>query len=580
MTIITNPVLPGFSPDPSLIRVGEWFYLANSSFEWYPVVPIHRSRNLVDWEFAGSFSGPAAPLDLRGLQDSGAVWAPSLSWSEGHFWLVFTVVRGFGGPHKDMDTYVSRALNVAGPWSAPARVTTTGFDPSIFHHDGRHWLLNMEWDHRPTGRGGFAGINLQELTADGTATIGDPKIIHRRPMLIEGPNLYFFGNRYYLMLAEGGTGQNHGIAMMRADELFGPYEEDPHGPVLTTRDDPTHELQKAGHGEIAVDAQGQMFLAHLASRWSERDGTQYSVLGRETCIQRLGLTADGWLRLEQGGWSPALSVEGPASASDGDAPASPRGGASAGSDGGAARRFGGFAAAGHDAFTAGSMPGSAAGSPAGSSAGSSAGDQLTVGWPWSTLRHSADTSWASLSDRPGWLRLRGRHSTDSLFEQSLVARRLTGTSLTAAVTLEARPANFTQSAGLIFYYNTSSYCYLRTTVREVGGELTAGDAPTEQVVEIFEKDPLTGLRSHGTAVVEQGAALRLQGDLDGSCLQFSWSQAGRPLERIGPALDALQLSDDHGPSLRFTGSFVGVAAQDLRDRSFLADFSDFTYELR
>jgi xylan 1,4-beta-xylosidase len=563
MTLLTNPVLPGFSPDPSLIRVGEWFYLANSSFEWYPTIPIHRSRNLVDWEYAGSFSGPDTLLDLRGLQDSGAIWAPSLSWSDGTFWLVFTVVRGFGGPHKDMDTYISRAHDVAGPWTAPARVTTTGFDPSIFHHEGRHWLLNMEWDHRPTGRGGFAGINIQELNADGTASFGEPKIIHRRPMLIEGPNLYFFAGRYYLMLAEGGTGQKHGIAMMRADELFGPYEADPHGPVLTTRDDPSHELQKAGHGEIAVDAQGQMFLAHLASRWTEKDGKQYSVLGRETCVQRLRLTDDGWLRLEQGGWSPAMTVEAPAPESDGEAAAISGGVPAASAVASAldrpslpdaASRFGGFAP------------------------GSSPDSRLTVGWPWSTLRHAADSSWASLSDRPGWLRLQGRHSTDSLFEQSLVARRLTGPALTAAVTLEARPANFTQSAGLIFYYNTASYFYLRTTVREIGGDLVPGDAPMEQIIEVFEKDPLTGLQSHGAAVVEPGLPLRLEGSLNGAGVQFRWAQGNNQLRRIGPELNALQLSDDHGGALRFTGAFVGVAAQDLRDRSFTADFTDFHYQ--
>lgn len=551
--LIANPVLRGFAPDPSLIRVGEWFYLANSSFEWYPIVPIHRSRDLENWEFAGSFTGPEAMPDLRGLQDSAGVWAPSLSWSEGHFWLVFTVVRGFGGPHKDMDTYISRSVDVAGPWSAPARVTTTGFDPSIFHNDGRHWLLNMEWDHRPTGRGGFAGINVQEVNEDGTATLGEPRIIHRRAELIEGPNLYAFDNRFYLMLAEGGTGQNHGIAMMRSESLFGPYEPDPHGPVLTSRDAPTQELQKAGHGEIAVAQDGTLFLVHLASRWAVKEGKQYSVLGRETCIQRLVFSDDGWLRLEQGGWHPSLSVQGPEPASDGGLSLS----ASVGSDGAdIAATFGGFAPD-HDA----------------------AGETgLTVGWPWSTLRHPASPDWASLSERPGWIRLHGRYSTDSLLEQSLVARRLTSTSLRVGVTVEARPSNFTQSAGLIFYYNTSSYFYLRTTIREVGGELVAGDAPTEQILEVFERDPFKGLCSFGTVVVEPGVPLRLEGIIDGGSLQFLWSYAGQQLQPIGPELDALQLSDDHGDILRFTGALVGVAAQDLRDRKFTADFTDFEFK--
>lgn len=553
MTLIANPVLPGFSPDPSLIRVGDWYYLANSSFEWYPTVPIHRSRDLENWEFAGSFTGPEAILDLRGLKDSAGVWAPSLSWSNGHFWLVFTVVRGFGGPHKDMDTYVSRSIDVAGPWSAPARVTTTGFDPSIFHHEGRHWLLNMEWDHRPTGRGGFAGINVQELNATGTATLGEPRIIHRRAELIEGPNLYSFDNRFYLMLAEGGTGQNHGIAMMRSDDLFGPYEPDPQGPVLTSRDDPTQELQKAGHGEIAVAKDGTLFLAHLASRWAEKDGKQYSILGRETCIQRLVFTDDGWLRLEQDGWHPSLTVEGPETTSEsGHADTAPV--QSIGID--PARSYGGF-------------------TPKKDAAG---GTGLTVGWPWSSLRHPASPQWASLSERPGWLRLHGRYSTDSLSEQSLVARRLTSSSLQAGVTVDAHPANFTQSAGLIFYYNTSSYFYLRTTVREVGGDLLDGDAPTEKILEVFERGPFRGLCSFGTVVVEPGTPLRLEGIMSGSSLQFFWSYVGKPMQPIGPELDALQLSDDHGDVLRFTGALVGVAAQDLRDRAFTADFTDFQFQ--
>lgn len=550
MTLLTNPIIPGFSPDPSCVRVGDWYYLANSSFEWYPAIPIHKSRDLSTWEFAGSFVGHEDVLALRGLQDSGGVWAPSLSWSDGTFWLVFTVVRGFGGPHKDMDTYISRSENVAGPWSKPARVTTTGFDPSIFHHEGQHWLVNMEWDHRPTGRSSFAGINIQKLNAEGTATVGDPRIIHRRAELVEGPNLYFFNDRFYLMLAEGGTGSNHGIAMMRSDQLLGPYEPDPSGPVLTTRDDPAHPLQKAGHGEITVAPDGTMFLVHLASRWAEKDGKRYSILGRESCIQRIVGTQDNWLRLEQGGWHPALQVKGPAPAAE-ITPSS-----SIPLEQSAVSNASGFTTP-NDRQSEGGH---------------------SLAWPWSTLRRPTSDEWVRHDARPGWLRIRGGHSTDSLHEQSLVARRLTTTSIRAGVTLETEPANYSQSAGLIFYYNTSSYFYLRTTVRETDGQPGDTEAKSEKILEVYEKDPMTGLQSHGTVAVRRNVPLRLEGSLQGDKLQFYWSSPTKPLEPIGPALDALHLSDDHGGLLRFTGAFVGVAAQDLRDRSLTADFANFTYQ--
>ncbi|WP_416417230.1 family 43 glycosylhydrolase [Paenarthrobacter aromaticivorans] len=547
MTALTNPILPGFSPDPSIVRVDDWYYLANSSFEWFPAVPIHRSKDLQTWEFAGSFRGHEDSLGLQGIQDSGGVWAPSLSWADGTFWLVFTVVTGFGGPHKDMDTYVTRAPEVSGPWTTPCRVTTTGFDPSLFHHEGRHWLLNMEWDHRPNARGRFAGINLQELDPDGTTTSSEPRTIHRRKELIEGPNIYFFDGFFYLMLAEGGTGSNHGIAMMRSRDLFGPYAEDPHGPVLTSRDKPTHALQKAGHGEIVVDQDGDPFLVHLASRWLEKKGRQYSILGRETCVQRLTRTDDQWLRLENGGWHPAIRVKGPTPPAPPTAELVP-------------------------------TPRDAQGkAESESSFSGNDGDVATVSWPWNTLRRPAHQDWASLTQRPGWLRLRGGTSTDSLRDQSLVARRLTSTSLDVSVLIEASPKNYGQSAGLIFYYNTDSYFYLRTTVAEADGRLTAGDPQYEKVLEIYEKDPVTGLQAHDRVVVPADTPLRLIASLRDHSLQFSWSHPYGRESLIGPLLNSLNLSDDHGNKLRFTGAFVGVTAQDLRDRTFTADFHEFTY---
>lgn len=543
---ITNPVLPGFFPDPSIVRVGEWFYVANSSFEWFPTIPIHRSRDLANWEFAGSLNGPDVALDFSGIQDSGSIWAPSLSWDGGTFWLTFTVVRSFGGAQKDMDTYVTRAEDVAGPWSAPSRVTSTGFDPSIFHHEGRHWLANMEWDNRPNGRGGFAGINVQELTPDGSATIGAPHSIFRSATLIEGPNLYFRDGWYYLMTAEGGTGFNHGILMLRSRELLGPYETDPDGSLLTSRDDDALPLQKAGHGELVTTEAGEDYLVHLASRWIESDGDRRAILGRETCLQKVEWTPDGWLRLEQGGHHAAEQIAAPA----GLIPA-PSGLQTAPS--------------GLQTAPDGRPPAPAVGPSSGFPA---VGEPLA--WPWSTLRSPASKAdWLSTTVRPGWLRLRGMRSTDSLRDQSLIAQRIRSESVSASVVLDAVPENYTQSAGLIFYYNTSAYFYLRLSVRDTEDSL-------ERVVEVWERDAEKGLLVHATAVVPDSGPLLLKGTMTPSEVQFSWGTEDGGLQQLAAGLNATHLSDDYGRTLRFTGPFVGVCAQDLRDQTFCADFAKFT----
>lgn len=531
--LLTNPVLPGFSPDPSVVRVGEWYYLANSSFEWFPIIPIHRSKDLLNWEFVGSLQGPDVDFDFSGLQDSAAVWAPSLSHVDGMFWLTFSVIRSFGGHQKDLDTYVSRSSHVAGPWSRPARVTTTGFDPSIFHHEGRHWLVNMEWDHRPVGRGGFAGITLQELNTRGTATIGIPINIHRRAELIEGPNLYFRNGWFYLMLAEGGTGWNHGIAMMRSRNLTGPYEPDPQPALLTTRDSPESYLQKAGHGELVTSAAGEHFLFHLASRATLRGEDSFALLGRESCVQRVEWVAteeyDGeWLRLAQGGHHPASSLEGPT-----DIEPAP-----------------------------------------GTSLDCSLPTQGLPSWPWSSLRSTIDDSWADTSSRPGWVRLRGRRSTDALQEQSLLAQRITTLPVRAEVQMDASPTHYTHSAGLIVYYNTSSYFYLRCTDRETG-HLGLLDGPHERVLEVYERDATNTLVCHAISAVPHGP-LHLSSTITEFEVQFSWrDETGTP-SLIGPALDFTHLSDDYSGKLRFTGPMVGICAQDMRDHRFNADFRDFS----
>ncbi|HUB27445.1 MAG TPA: glycoside hydrolase family 43 protein, partial [Tepidisphaeraceae bacterium] len=377
MQTIQNPILRGFYPDPSILRVGEDYYLANSTFEWFPGVPIHHSRDLIHWRLIGHALTRPSQLDLAGICDSGGIWAPSLSFDNGVYCLIYTIVRTRVGPFKDVHNFLVTAPDIRGPWSERVYLNSRGFDPSLFHDDdGRKWLVQMQWDFRK-GHSRFAGIVLQEYSPGKKSLIGQVRTILSKPELIEGPNLYKRDGYYYLMLAEGGTGWNHGISMARARSVTGPYELDPQPQLLTSRRNPGLPLQKAGHGELVQTPSGEWYLAHLASRpvYPERR----CILGRETCLQKVTWSDDGWLGLESGGTDPQTAVAAPAGVQPHPWPAEPD----------------------RDDF-----------------------NSTSLSSHWQSLRNPIDESWATLKARPGWLRLHGRESCFSLFEQSLLARRL------------------------------------------------------------------------------------------------------------------------------------------------------------
>jgi xylan 1,4-beta-xylosidase len=192
---IQNPILRGCNPDPSICRVGRDYYVATSTFEWYPGVQLHHSRDLAHWRLVGRPLSRASQLDLRGEPDSCGVWAPCLSHADGQFWLIYSDVKRFDGDFKDVHNYLVTAPAIEGPWSDPVRLNSSGFDPSLFHDaDGRKWLVNMLWDHR-AGRSRFGGILLQEYSA-----------AERR---LVGPVRNIFAGFYYPLVAEGGTGYEH-----------------------------------------------------------------------------------------------------------------------------------------------------------------------------------------------------------------------------------------------------------------------------------------------------------------------------------------------------------------------------------
>jgi xylan 1,4-beta-xylosidase len=543
VTLLHNPVIRGFAPDPSMVRVGDWYYVATSSFEWFPTIPLHRSRDLAYWEYAGHVEGAVPGGSLAGVPDSGGIWAPSLSWDGERFWVVYSIVRSVGTPYFDTDTYVSTAsfstaTEVAGAWTAPRRIASHGFDPALFHDDeGRLWLLNLQNDHRPGGRR-FAGIVLTELDRQTLAPVGDTHLLLQHERLVEGPKLVHKDGWYYLVVAEGGTGFEHGVLVARSREITGPYELDDR-PLLTSRDDPSLPLQKAGHGELVHLPDGSWVLSHLTARPLNTPNGPRCPLGRETAIQALTWDTEGWPRLRHGGPHPSVEV---------DVSAHPR-------------VEGGAAVSTH---------------PRSSRQTALSGDPL--GWPWSTLRAAPDPLWVDTAARPGWIRLRGRHGPESWWAHSLLAQRITEHRAEAEVTVEARPTTFTQAAGLVLWYNTESYLALDLTWAEPEGEeqrgqqWQGGDGRT--VLSLVERDE-GSTRQVAVVDVHTESAFTIGVTVEDGVARFWSLGADGTRTPVGPELDFTRLSDDHGSKLRFTGAMAGIHAVDLVSAAFTADFTGF-----
>jgi xylan 1,4-beta-xylosidase len=147
MTKIQNPILPGFNPDPSILRVGDDYYIATSTFEWFPGVQIHHSKDLVNWKLITHPLTRTSQLDMLGNMPSCGIWAPCLSYCDGLFYLIYTNTRIYYSNHKDCHNYLVTAKDIMGPWSEPIYLNSSGFDPSLFHDDdGKKWLANMLWD--------------------------------------------------------------------------------------------------------------------------------------------------------------------------------------------------------------------------------------------------------------------------------------------------------------------------------------------------------------------------------------------------------------------------------------------------
>lgn len=284
-----NPVLPGFYPDPSICRVGEDYYLVNSTFAYFPGIPVFHSRDLAHWEQIGNVLDRESQLVLEGCGHSQGIYAPSIRYHKGRFYLVTTNVSGGGN-------FVVTAEKPEGPWSEPCYLgeEAQGIDPSLFFdEDGTCYYVGQRSRSGGSSYFGDCEIWLRKLNLDTMKLEGEESVLAygyaKRAVWPEGPHLYRKDGYYYLLHAEGGTEQNHCEVAARSRNLRGPYEYAKSNPILTHRHlGREYPVTCVGHADLVEDGHGNWYLVTLASRPQEG----HTLMGRETFLAKVSWEED------------------------------------------------------------------------------------------------------------------------------------------------------------------------------------------------------------------------------------------------------------------------------------------------
>jgi alpha-N-arabinofuranosidase len=500
-----NPVLAGFYPDPSVTRAGDRFYLVNSSFAYFPGLPVSESRDLVHWKPVGNVIDRPAQMDFDGQRVSRGLFAASIAFHDGTFYVVGTEVDGGGN-------FLATAKDPAGPWSGPTWLHgVDGIDPSLFFDDdGTAYLLNNGPPQGPPLYEGHRAIWMQRFDLARRQPVGPRKVLlnggvdlSKHPIWIEGPHLYKRDGWYYLSCAEGGTSLNHSQVVLRSRSPWGPYQPYAHDPILTQRDLPAGRagpVINAGHADLVEGPDGRWWALFLASR--AYGGVHFNT-GRETWLLPVRWQ-DGWpVILDYGRAIPRIAPS----------PSFAR------NDASQAPMSGNFSW--RDDF-----------------------DQPALDRAWIYLR-APKQPWADLHARPGTLTIHPLpEGLDSLHNPSFLARRQQHLAFDASTALEV-PARPGTAAGLAAFQNETHWYFLG--VHRVGARVElflrkdAGGKPTTVARAWIEPGR-----------IKPGATLKLKIAGDGGTYSFAWDADGKGWRWLRRGDDATILSTD------VAGGFVGT----------------------
>jgi alpha-N-arabinofuranosidase len=391
-----NPIIPGFYPDPSVCVVGDDYYLVTSSFEYFPGIPIFHSKDLVNWEQIGHCLTRDSQLNLEKCRVSGGLYAPTIRYHKGVFYMINTNV-------SDKGNFYVTATDPAGEWSEPIWVKQGGIDPSLFWDDD-----DDETAYFVSNEGAkVGGLAVSKIDLATGALLSEPVSVWlgnggRYP---EAPHIYKKDGYYYLLIAEGGTEYAHSVTIARAKDIFGPYESCPFNPILThsRRLAQGNQIQGTGHADLIQASDGSWWTVFLGFRTIGKD---HHILGRETFLAPVSWPKGGW-PLVNGGNPISLKM---------DVPTLPR------------RPF--AAQPVRDDF-----------------------DGSAFGFQWNYLRNPARENY-SLTDKKGYVSLRGAAVTlDEIDNPTFLGRRQQHLQFTATTQLEFSPSSSNEIAGLTVFMN-------------------------------------------------------------------------------------------------------------------------------
>lgn len=524
--VFSNPIIPGFAPDPSIIRVGSDFYLINSSFEYFPGIPIYHSRDLVSWVLINYALNDAQQIDLARIKSSDGIHASTIRYHDGTFYIITT-----NNVDGNMVNFIVTAEDPRGSWSAPQVLEgAPGIDPSLFFDDdGRAWYVGNHIPPDPEFPG-QAEIWLQEVDIEAMALIGKRHYLWRGccgGVWAEGPHIYKKDGYYYLMISEGGTAYEHALAVAISKEITGPYQNNPRNPVLSHRQlSYDYPITGVGHADLVELEDGRWYAALLG--WRLVDGI-HGILGRETFLLPVSWETEPYAWKDEKLTFPVFS---PATGKVELHYPLPFGGENSQSDG----RF-------SDNFDASALE------------------------PEWNFRRAPRQSFHDLDTSPGLLRLDLQAGAIGHREQySFVGIRQRHFQFSATTKMSFAPSSAEEEAGMVAIQNDRAAFFITMVAAPTGKTIRLSRSLRGQT-QVLGTAPFAG----------DTAFLRIVGDY--LSYDFQFSVDGETWTPLAENVDVTALSPAAIDGYNYTGVYLGLyATSNGADTDNHADFDFFDYE--